>query len=144
MKYADMSTKQAVLSFLENRAPAKPRVISKYVGRNANSVYSALYTLNKEGKIKNLGVAGWTTVHRAPKKQVVKDTPTKENTVRQYGADEVQRLADELDKAYAQVAEYRDKYKRLHAIASYLEKRNGQLLAHVWETGGNITLGENP
>lgn len=134
-----MSVNEAVLSYLESYAPAKPSNISATTEKPIKTIYSALYQLKKAGKVKNLKGKGWTVVHRTPSKAVQEE----KNTVRQYGANDIERLFDELNKAYDQVVEYKKKYERLHAIASYLEKRNGQLLAHVWETGGDIySLGE--
>lgn len=138
MKYSDMSVSSAVLSYLESYAPARPRDIVAMTEKSANQVYTALYQLKKVGKVKNLKGKGWTVVHRTPK---VKTQPELEqNTVRQYedlsavkAKRELEIAREKYDDLLEKAADKQKAYDDLFAVAKYLEKRNGQLLARIWE-----------
>jgi hypothetical protein len=141
MGYSTMNATGAVTAFLEDHAPAKPKAIVAATGKSSNQVYAALYQLKKAGKVKRLGVEGWTVVHRAPK---AKDKP-EQNTVRQYSNSEVTRLERELKEARSDYCELRETlrskqkdYAEMVVVAKYLEKRNGQLLARIWEIENDV------
>lgn len=140
MNYSNMTVGSAVISYLEDHAPAKPRDIAAATKKEVRQVYTELGKLKKAGKVKNLKAEGWTVVHRAPKSKLKAYTKPEQNTVGQYSKAEVAELERQLGLAHSaygnllsDMRKTQDKYNELLAVAKYLEKRNGQLLARIWE-----------
>jgi predicted Zn-ribbon and HTH transcriptional regulator len=138
MSYNTMNATGAVTAFLEDHAPAKPKAIVAATGKTPNQVYAALYQLKKAGKVKRLGAEGWTVVHRAPK---AKAKP-KQNTVRQYDISDLEEAQVTILNLLAARRDRQKEYDELKAVAKYLEKRNGQLLARIWEIENDVAYQE--
>lgn len=147
MSYTKATAAEVVLMYLKEKKPATASTLAKAVGKSTQSVYSTLYKLKKEGKVISVSRGVWAVPQRTPSKVTQKKAvPEKDAPIRHEESkvqEERQYLLDQLEIAHKQLRDYKDKYAKLHAIASYLEKRNGQLLAHVWEKGGDISIGVN-
>jgi predicted RNase H-like nuclease (RuvC/YqgF family) len=123
MSYKTMSTADAVIAFLEDHAPAKPKAIVGTTGKTPNQVYASLYQLKKAGRVKRLGVKGWTVVHGTAKTKAKPE----QNTVRQYDED----LGDMARKLAVSLLKEEHRGMQLKAIINYLEERNETLQEEV-------------